>query len=424
LGGTSGNGVIPDELRSLCKRVIEPLSEPTQPQRSETKSRFDSWIRFFSACLFPCGDIYRPFLQLVLQHANTQRTEKNNWPNLIVRKALAVWSRLLPIPPMTSFMFDTSWRRIEHAARKLIHIEQFDIVWIEHTLSWPFMERLYQQATKRNFVICSSHNVETLVSQRLEATMRPSPFRDYYASQTRLMQKMERRAWNRSDLIIQCSDPDAEITRKQFPNKKIVTVPNGVDTEYFQKNADSSPTEFPTILFTAGFGYHPNMEAVEWFLAKVFPKILAAVPNCKFLFAGSEATLFHQKLRMSLGEIDHAVEYISDPADIRPCFDRAWVYVVPLQYGGGTRLKILEAMSMQVPVVSTTLGAEGVPYANGKHLLLADSPEDFAQAVIRLVNDSSLRSKFSRQAAEFVRQNYDWHRIRQQTYDILEKHCG
>jgi glycosyltransferase involved in cell wall biosynthesis len=102
------------------------------------------------------------------------------------------------------------------------------------------------------------------------------------------------------------------------------------------------------------------------------------------------------------------VQYISDPPDIRPTFESGLVFVVPLLSGGGSRLKILEAMSMQLPVVSTTLGAEGVPYIDGVHLLLADQPADFAAAVLRLLAEPDLRTKMVHAALQFVHNGYSW----------------
>lgn len=424
IGGISGAGLIPIEITKRCQKVIQPSSEPLKTPSVASRGRLRSWLHFFSACIFPWLDNYEPFLTLILQYGSTARSNKNNLPNLVIRKALSFWSRLLPIPPTTCSLFNSSWKRIEDSARKLIAEDKFDIIWVENTLSWPFLERLFHSDLKNYFIICSSQNIETAVYKRLEDKSRSSPFLNYYAAQTRLMQKMELRAWAHSDLIIQCSEMDAEMTRLAVPGKMVKTIPNGVDTKYFQKKNEASLSESPTILFTAGFGYHPNIEAVEWFLDKVFLGLLSIIPNCKFLFAGSEAESVYQNIKSTRSSIDQSVECISDPPDIRPCFEKAWVYVVPLQYGGGTRLKILEAMSMRVPVVSTRIGAEGVPYEDGKHLLLADSPEDFIKAIVKLLNDPTLRTDMSANAAEFVGENYDWQRLCQQTSTVLRETCA
>jgi glycosyltransferase involved in cell wall biosynthesis len=122
------------------------------------------------------------------------------------------------------------------------------------------------------------------------------------------------------------------------------------------------------------------------------------------LFAGAKAS----SALSELGYVDSNIECVSSPPDIRPCFERSWIFVVPLRAGGGTRLKILEAMAMELPIVSTAIGAEGIPCQDGEHILLADSPSDFANAVLRLLADEKLRLQLSNEAASWVRKNYDW----------------
>jgi glycosyltransferase involved in cell wall biosynthesis len=196
---------------------------------------------------------------------------------------------------------------------------------------------------------------------------------------------------------------------------------NGVDGRYFQASARSASPHSPLILFTAGFGYQPNVEALTWFLTGVLPLIRRSVPKVGFLFAGSDAQRVAQSLQAASGISLEGVEWISDPPDIRPAFNRGLVYVVPLLCGGGSRLKILEAMSMRVPVVSTSVGAEGVPYQDGRHLLLADGAEAFAAAVVRLLQDEPLRQRLTDQAAEFVRESWDWSTLCRQLRDVLQK---
>jgi glycosyltransferase involved in cell wall biosynthesis len=312
---------------------------------------------------------------------------------------------------------------MEKSVKNLISTEKFDVLWIENTLSAPFAQRIHFPITTHNQVLCSSQNVEALVSQKLQKTMEKSEHAKFYACQAKLMRRLELTAWKKSDVIFQCSETDAEYTRTASPHSKVFVVPNGVDTQYFQKSSTSNTSTHPTILFTAGFGYHPNVEAVEWFLEKVFPKVLELVPNCRFLFAGSEADSLQQRLGPKFKAFGDSIECVSDPVDIRPYFENAWVYIVPLQYGGGTRLKILEAMAMELPVVSTTVGAEGVPYVNNKHLLLADSPEDFRKAIVHLLDNQDRRQELSKAGYEFVTQNYDWHCIREQTLQILRENC-
>lgn len=222
------------------------------------------------------------------------------------------------------------------------------------------------------------------------------------------MQRAEIDVWTRSSIVIQCSDNDSNTTRQLAPNASAITAPNGVDTGYFFTEPDAEESEEAVLLLTAGFGYAPNFQGLQWFLQHVYPLIRSQRPDVKFLFAGSSARAAAERL----GPLPDGVEFNSDPQDIRPSFRRALVYVVPLLAGGGTRLKILEAMAMNLPVVSTRIGADGVAYEHDRHLLLADSPADFAAAAIRLLDSTELRDRLRRNGRELVSAGFEWDAIR------------
>jgi glycosyltransferase involved in cell wall biosynthesis len=177
-----------------------------------------------------------------------------------------------------------------------------------------------------------------------------------------------------------------------------------VDTEYFRPSKSDPTSDVPTLVYTGGFGYGPNQEAIQFFVSEVLPKIWAVRPDCEFLFAGFEAKSMYLKLTQP----DRRIRYVCSPDDIRPCFDQAWVFVVPLRTGGGTRLKILEAMSMERAIVSTTLGAEGIPCESGRHLVHADGPVEFAREVVRLLESPEDRYRMGHAARQWVRENFDW----------------
>ena len=417
IGGMQGNGRVPSDLRSLCQAIIEPVDESTVTEAPLAAGRLTAWTRFCLTLLMPWQDHYRRFLRLVLQYG--QSTD-SGIPGRLVQKAERFWAGICPIPPITCFMFDGAWRRIKSAAQQTVKEQSFDLVWVEHTLAWPFAEQLLRLPKLRSVpVLCSGHNVEHLVCQR-QASIEQQPLRsNFYQRQASLMQRMELRAWQRAQLILQCSEGDAAITRQLVPSARVQAIGNGVHGQYFQRGDAALPAIPPTVVFTAGFGYQPNVEALEWFLREILPRVRRTLPDVRFLFAGSEAAKVGESLvaRGDMSLVD--VDWMSDPPDIRPAFLQALVYVVPLLCGGGSRLKILEAMSMRVPVVSTTVGAEGVPYENGKHLLIADGAEAFASAVVQLVCDGDLRRQLSDAAAEFVRSAFDWETVCGRLRDVL-----
>lgn len=136
IGGLHGNGQVPPDLKSLCRAIIEPNDESTHTEAPSTGGRLAAWLRFGLTLLMPWQDHYRRFLRLVLQYG--QSTD-SSIPGRLVRKAERFWAAICPIPPITCFMFDGAWRRIRSEALQTVREQSFDLVWVEHTLAWPFL---------------------------------------------------------------------------------------------------------------------------------------------------------------------------------------------------------------------------------------------------------------------------------------------
>jgi glycosyltransferase involved in cell wall biosynthesis len=419
IGGMTGSGRVPEEIRRNCAMVIEPVLEDSAPAAARRTGRMAAWLSLVGALLFPWSDYGRPFLRLMLQYGLSQ---DRGVAATLVRIAVRFWTPVIALMPITCFMFDQSWRRIRDASISLATRERFDIFWVEHTLAWPFAEQLLELPGICDArIICSAQNIEHMVCERQRDVAVEAANAAYHDRQAKQMKRLELRAWRRADLVLQCSEVDANETKRHVPGARVEVIGNGVDGQYFQPIAATAANIEPLILYTAGFGYAPNTEAVRWFLQQVFPLVRQLMPQVRFLFAGAEAERFSEALAAEGAGLLDGVEWISDPPDIRPAFGRGLVYVVPLLCGGGSRLKILEAMSMRVPVVSTSVGAEGVPYEDGMHLLLADGAEAFAAAVVRLLQDAQLRQRLTEQAAEFVREAWDWSTLRTKLRGVLQK---
>ena len=177
-----------------------------------------------------------------------------------------------------------------------------------------------------------------------------------------------------------------------------VVVPNGVSLA--DNQGDFPPARPDTLVFAGSFTYDVNYEAMRWFTGLALPAIHAERPNVGLTITGNNAGM---PLPYSRN-----VELTGLAPDIRPIVASSWISLAPLQSGGGTRLKILEAMALGTPVVATSKGAEGLQVVSGEHLLIADSPEEFAAACLRLLGDAELRARLSRNALDLVRRNYDW----------------
>ncbi len=178
----------------------------------------------------------------------------------------------------------------------------------------------------------------------------------------------------------------------------VVVIPNCIDvTTYTGVMANPRPN---TLIYTGSFSFTPNYEAMLWFINRVLPLVQAQIPDVHLTITGDKA---ERPLPESSG-----ISHVGFVDDIRTFVASSWISLAPLQTGGGTRLKILEAMALKTPVVATTKGAQGLEGRDGEHFLLADAPQEFAAAVVRLLQDNSLRQKLTENAYQLVKMQYDW----------------
>jgi glycosyltransferase involved in cell wall biosynthesis len=191
----------------------------------------------------------------------------------------------------------------------------------------------------------------------------------------------------------------------------IEIIPNFINlADYSRINISPQPN---SLIFTGSFRYFANHEAMEWFIREVYPIIQAQVPDVRLTITGDHANL-------PLPPASNII-LTGFVKDIRPLVASSWVSLVPMQIGGGTRLKILEAMALGTPVVSTTKGAEGLEVSNGRHLLIGDTSQEFADRVIRLIKDQQLRMDIVNRARQFVQEKYDWAVIMPRFESLVER---
>jgi glycosyltransferase involved in cell wall biosynthesis len=193
-------------------------------------------------------------------------------------------------------------------------------------------------------------------------------------------------------------------------------VPNGTDISFFSPR-ESEP-EPHTMVFPGVMNYHPNDQGIHYFLDEIFPRITARVPDAKIYVVGSRPS------GRLLGRASDKIIVTGHVKDIRPYIAGAQVFVIPLWVGGGTRLKVLEAMAMKKPIVSTTIGCEGINVKHNESVLFADAPAEFADAVVRLFNDPVLRTRISTAAHTIVTQNgHTWRDIGQRLEEVYNATC-
>lgn len=205
--------------------------------------------------------------------------------------------------------------------------------------------------------------------------------------------------------IIAVSEADKKDLQALTGRRDIALVPNGVDTEYFKRTTPLVP-HTDEILFTGTLGYEPNLDGLLYFYQEIWPRILEERPATRLLIVGRDAP-------PQIKALDNGgnIQVIGPVPDMRPYYERARVFVVPLRWGGGTRLKILEALAMQVPVVSTTAGVAGLDLTLGDHYLCGDNPKSFASLTVRLLDIKGPARHLAEAGRELVENCYDWVQI-------------
>lgn len=282
--------------------------------------------------------------------------------------------------------------------------ESFDAIFVEGLELALFTLTLSSEQTK---IIYDAHNAETVLQRRAFRTDRRSPRRWpaalYSLVQSRRLARFEREACRRADAVLCVSPQDAEALRRLDSSISPAIVPNGI----FLADYSPPPASFGSqrIVFTGKMDYRPNVDAARWFAEEILPAAQREAPQAEFVIVGQKPAAAVLQLRSRRGiTVTGAVD------DARPYIAGAALYVAPLRMGGGTRFKLLEAMALRCPIVSTTLGAEGFPVQHGREMLLADTPEDFVQAVTALLRDERRRAALAEAAHQFVRR-YDWGEI-------------
>lgn len=264
-------------------------------------------------------------------------------------------------------------------------------------------------------------DIDNLMSQMLReqymAKVGLSRARDLLAWQK--FRRYEHRLYNQFDLSLSVSEQDRldSIGRLGIVSEKIRVVPNGVDTAYHSMRDCEPKTD--TLIYTGALTYGANYQAIDWFLKDVFPLIQSRAPHSKLRVTGKTDGVRLDRLQLS-----DDVSFTGYLDDIRPAIRESSVCIVPLLSGGGTRLKILEAMALGTPIVSTCKGAEGLAVKNGEHLLIADAPNEFAEKTIRLLQDPALAQRLAVNARHLVEQEYDWSCIGARFNDLIEAVAG
>jgi glycosyltransferase involved in cell wall biosynthesis len=290
-------------------------------------------------------------------------------------------------------------RRYEDRLREVLRENQFDLVHCECTVYGRFLGAVEKLPT-----VVMAHNIESQILHRKARCSRTIVERVFFDLQARRMETFEREVLRRADWVAVVTELDAQQVRA-WGVERVSLVENGVDVDQFvpaEERCDSDE-----ILFLAALDWYPNQDALDYLLNDIFPLIRQAHPRVRVRIVGRRPPA---GLKERIAHCPGA-ELIGEVADVRPHLTRAAVVVVPLRIGGGSRIKILEALAMGKAVVSTSIGAEGLAVSHGEHLLIADTPEDFAARTVELLKSSQERVRLGENGRQLVIDRYSWDRM-------------
>jgi glycosyltransferase involved in cell wall biosynthesis len=256
-----------------------------------------------------------------------------------------------------------------------------------------------------------THNVEAEIFER-HAVRSTGLWHLLWANQSRKMTRFEGATLRRFDTVIAVSTRDAEVLSKRYGLAQVKAIDTGVDLEFFAAvppDATTDPgADAGTLVFTATMSWQANVEGIHFLLDEVWPTLVAARPRIRAIIIGRNPPA---SLAGKIKERGLNVALTGFVDDIRPYVASSDVYVIPLWVGSGTRIKAFEAMAMGRPVISTTLGIEGLDVIDGEHFVRADSAEAFSRGILALLDDAALRTRVAEAARRLMEQRFSWSEV-------------
>ena len=281
--------------------------------------------------------------------------------------------------------------------KSLVEKDGFDLIHCEWT---PYAINVKPFLPAPSVVV--AHNVESMIWRRNFEIEKNPLKKAYIYLQYKKMEQFEREAFSLFTRVVAVSDQDKALIDQWAPEDQSTVVPNGVDIDYFRSSGLSQKPH--SVVFTGSLDWRPNVDCMLYFLDEIWPLVLQTFPNASFTIVGRRPTRQLQDRMKN----EHSVKLTGTVDDVRPYIEKASVYIVPLRIGGGSRLKILEALSMRKAVVSTSIGAEGLTVIPDRELLIADEPEDFAKAIAGLFQDPALCDRLGSSGHKLVEKHYQW----------------
>ena len=303
--------------------------------------------------------------------------------------------------------------QVRRELQSLLRQEQFDVILCDFLFAAPAIPWDFPCPK-----VLFTHNVEAMIWKRHYQVARNPLWKAMSWREWKTMDQAERRYLKRADHVLAVSETDRDHFLNYLPSSKLTIIPTGVDVDFFQPRHEQE--ESNSLVFTGSMDWLPNEDGILYFIEQVLPRIREQIPDVSLQVVGRKPSTRLKELATR----EKNVRVTGWVEDIRPYLARSAVCIVPLRIGGGTRLKIFEAMAMAKAVVSTTIGAEGLPVRHGESILLADDPQDFARQTVELLRSPERRNQIGAAAHKMVTEKYSWAKVADGFAEILERVSG
>jgi glycosyltransferase involved in cell wall biosynthesis len=262
--------------------------------------------------------------------------------------------------------------------------------------------------------VLNHHNCESAMAERRAQREANSLKKAYLWHQARKLRRLEEQLCHHFDVNLTVSELDTQTLRERNPQAHCQVVENGTDTEYFHPSeVEPEPN---TLIFAGSLDWYPNISGIQFFARDVWPHVQSQRPAVRLYLAGRKPAPWV----VQWAAREPQVKLVADPEDIRPWVAHAAVFICPIVDGGGTRVKILDAMAMGKPVISTTVGCEGLEVWNGENIVIADAPLDFGAKTLQMLRDKGLRDLIAAQGRALVERMYSWDVIGERLHRVYE----
>ena len=287
---------------------------------------------------------------------------------------------------------DRVWACLKSTTFDVVHCDALPLAYVMRGLRAPVRA-------------LTDHDVSYVKAERLAQQRRNVAVKCFISYEAMKLKRLERRIFRHVDIGIAVSECDSQVLQALCPEGRFAVVENGVDTKAFTPNSDA--VESDTLLWVGGFQHYPNYEAVRYLIEDIYPVIKRAKPQVKLYIVGGSVPASLMRLAVN----DTSILFTGFVDDPVPFIQRAAVFVAPILSGGGTKLKVLEAMAAGKAIVSTSIGVEGIEGEDCEHFMVADTPEVFSLRVVSLMNDYALRARLGANARKRSVEKYDWEAI-------------